>query len=599
MLIIKTRKSVALLLMGVACAAAPRTAAFRNTIQLTGAIGGRVSDPLGTPQMGAVVALYNRQDRVFEKVYTNELGEFRFAGLTPDTYSVRVTLATFLPAFKRGILVQPGMRSVLNVNLNSLLSTIQLQYPTADNGLMSDDWKWVLRSATATRPVLRFLGEIGNNNPGAPARSAAFSDTRGIVRVSAGEGSLVTGTGNQANLGTTFAVATSLYGSNQFQLAGNLGYGSLTGIPTAAFRTSYSRDVAGGSPELSLTMRQLLMPARMGAALAGNESALPMLRTMSAAFSDSTEVADNVTLSYGVTMDAVSFVDHLNYFSPYARLTYSTKGGGQLDFTFTSGNARPDLAGDQAPDADLQRGLNNLAVFPNVSLLGGRAKVQRGEEYEAAYSRKVGSRNYQISAYRESVSNQALSIVAPVGLYSGTDVLPDLFTGNSIFNVGNYQSSGYMAAVTQNVGDHITATFMYGSMGGLTADNRELVSTSPDELRSMIRTGRMQAATSRITATAPHAGTHMIASYQWTDTHRWAIPGNVYSTQALRADPGLNIYIRQPIPAPAGLPWRMEATADLRNLLAQGYLPLGMAGGQTVLLMETPRCFRGGLSFIF
>ena len=63
--------------------------------------------------------------------------------------------------------------------------------------------------------------------------------------------------------------------------------------------------------------------------------------------------------------------------------------------------------------------------------------------------------------------------------------------------------------------------------------------------------------------------------------------------------PGLNVYIRQPIPGFSMLPWRMEATADLRNMLAQGYLPLGVAGGQQVLLVETPRIFRGGLSFIF
>ena len=39
--------------------------------------------------------------------------------------------------------------------------------------------------------------------------------------------------------------------------------------------------------------------------------------------------------------------------------------------------------------------------------------------------------------------------------------------------------------------------------------------------------------------------------------------------------------------------------ADLRNLLAQGYLPLGIAGGQSLTLLETPRSVRGGLSFIF
>ena len=51
-------------------------------------------------------------------------------------------------------------------------------------------------------------------------------------------------------------------------------------------------------------------------------------------------------------------------------------------------------------------------------------------------------------------------------------------------------------------------------------------------------------------------------------------PGHMYSTQPMRPEPGLNLYVRQPIPTFFSLPWRMEASADLRNLLAQGYLPL-------------------------
>jgi hypothetical protein len=43
----------------------------------------------------------------------------------------------------------------------------------------------------------------------------------------------------------------------------------------------------------------------------------------------------------------------------------------------------------------------------------------------------------------------------------------------------------------------------------------------------------------------------------------------------------------------------MELTADLRNLLQQGYLPLPTTDGSSLVLMETPRMFRGGLSFIF
>jgi hypothetical protein len=46
------------------------------------------------------------------------------------------------------------------------------------------------------------------------------------------------------------------------------------------------------------------------------------------------------------------------------------------------------------------------------------------------------------------------------------------------------------------------------------------------------------------------------------------------------------------------MPWRMEATADLRNLLAQGYLPLGGPLSRSVLT-NSPRSLRGGLNFIF
>jgi hypothetical protein len=211
----------------------------------------------------------------------------------------------------------------------------------------------------------------------------------------------------------------------------------------------------------------------------------------------------------------------------------------------------------------------------------------------------MGSRTYQVSAYRESVTNAALSLVAPAGLYAGGDILPDLFTGTSSFNAGDYRSTGYSAGVTQNLGDHIAATLSYGSMGALTADNRQIVSDSPDELRSMIRAGRRKAATARVVATTPWTRTHLIASYQVTGDHRWASAGHSYSTASVRQMPGLNLYVRQLIPGLSMLPWRMEATADLRNMLAQGYLPIGLSNGQHLLLVENPRSVRGGLSFIF
>jgi hypothetical protein len=146
------------------------------------------------------------------------------------------------------------------------------------------------------------------------------------------------------------------------------------------------------------------------------------------------------------------------------------------------------------------------------------------------------------------------------------------------------------------MGEHVSATVAYGNEGALTAWHETLQSNSPDELRSMIHAGRRQAVTARLAMTLPHTGTHMIASYQIAiGDARWVMADNPYSMQPLRALPGLNVFVRQPIP---GLGKRVEATAELRNLLAQGYLGIHTSAGE-LLLVDNPRSVRGGLAFIF
>jgi len=473
-----THKPIAIAVVAGLVCLGVRPAAAVEPVRLSGTIAGFVFDTGGVPQMGATVSLFNKQNRQFLKLLTDEKGAFQFLGLLPDSYSVKVSLGNFIPVMKHNILVQPGMKSVLNVNLSTLFSSIQFAYPPLENGsLMSDEWKWVLRSATPTRPVLRFTPDAlaRDTKDQIARRSSVFADTRGIVKLSAGDGAPVPGLGSEADLGTAFAVATSLYGNNMLQVSGNLGYGSQTGVPSAAFRTSYSRHLGGGTPEISVTMRQLFVPGRMSSALAGGDSgALSMLRSMSASFDDKTEIADGLTAQYGFTMNSVSFLDRLNYASPYARLAYAMGDGGEIEIAYTSGDARPDLAGKSRQDVEFQQDLNTLGLFPRISVRDGRPRIQRGQDIEVGYTRKAGSRTYQVTAYRENIANAALSIVAPFGLYTGADILPDLFTGTSTFNAGDFHSTGYTASVTQNIGDHVSTTLIYGSMGGLTAGRGEV-----------------------------------------------------------------------------------------------------------------------------
>jgi hypothetical protein len=99
-----------------------------------------------------------------------------------------------------------------------------------------------------------------------------------------------------------------------------------------------------------------------------------------------------------------------------------------------------------------------------------------------------------------------------------------------------------------------------------------------------------------VAGTLPRTGTRISANYGWTDFHV-LMPAHYFITQAANQDIGVNVYVRQPLPR-GGMPWRMEAIAELRNLLAQGYIPIGDAAQRSVLT-NAPRALRGGLNFIF
>jgi len=576
-----------------------------SPVRLSGALTGLVHDGAGVPQMGATVLLFNHEERLFARALTDDKGGFSFMDLMPDVYSVRVSLRSFMPVFRENIIVQPGVRSVLNVSLTTLFSSIQLIRPPAgDAAIMTDDWKWVLRSASSTRPVLRLLPGV-DQDPNAPSRhTTVFSETNGLVQLSGGDAGQVSGFGNEADLGTAFAIATSLYGRNRVAVSGNLGYMAQSGMATAGFGTSYTRDFDGTSPVFSVTMRQLTIPhaGEMGPGSGPGNGELPPLRMMSASMSNETALSDALHVQYGFSLDMVSFLDRLHYLSPYLRADYKLSDASKLDFSFTSGDARPDLGDDPSPaareDSSLQHDLNALAFLPRMSLRDDHIKVQRGEELEAGYSHKSGSRTYRASVYSERVNNAALTIVAPGGFSGGGDILPDLFSNSSVFDAGNYQTVGYTASVTQNLGDRFNVSVIYGSVGVLAPQTEQLASNSLDDLRAAIRAERRNAVTARSSGTIHKSGTYFIASYQWMDD-RAVTPAHIYSTDSMRQEAGLNLCVRQPLPAFLSLPWRMEASADLRNLLAQGYLPLSTPDGQRLLLVQTPRSFRGGLRFIF
>jgi len=571
-----------------------------SPIRIGGQLSGLVSDSAGRPQIGALVMLYNRQDKVLQRVATDFAGNFSFDDLLPDLYSIRVSFAAFVPAIKEAVQVKPGMRSLLEINLSRVFSSVQLiaTSPTSGSGLMNDDWKWTLRADSSLRPILRMLPELNTRATRAGhanEKSAMFSDSRGLVKISASDGAQGVGSGAEADLGTQFAFATSLYGDTHVQFSGNVGYGSSSGSPAAAIRTTLRRDIAGTSPAVSVTMRQIYLPFR---ASGTNDSSLPALRSIGVSLGDKTQLSDSLSVEYGAELDIVSFLDRLHYFSPYARLNYALPRG-TLDLTYTSGNARPELGlnpNDQ--NSDLLRDLAALSLVPRVTLDGGRAKMQRGDDYEIGYTERLGSREYRVSVYNESVSNNTLTIAHPdSGLFAG-DLVPDLFSNSALFNAGRFEATGYTASVTQDLGDTYKLTASFGTIGVMAPRTGLPAVSTADDLRQFMQAGQRPAVTLRASGTVKETGTRFVASYQWTD-YTGALPGPQFLTQSARSGPGLNFMIRQPMPSIPGVPWKIEASAEMRNMLAQGYLPVSMSDGRQLLLVNTPRSVRGGLAFVF
>jgi Carboxypeptidase regulatory-like domain len=584
------------LLLGVASVNAP--AASLNP--LSGEILGQVKNAAGVAQMGATVYLYNRYDELVRKGLSNEQGRFVFEALAPDLYSIRVILASFVPAERRNISVLPSSENRLDINLTGVFSTIGVtSTPAAPGTLMTDDWKWVLRTSQATRPVLRFLPELKpRTSSTSEAALTRFSQTTGVVELSAGDGQSFA-RGSQQDLGTAFAIATSLASSARVQLSGNVSYAGSSGLPGAGIRTSFSRATTdGSSPEVVVTMRQVYLAQRPGSGIVMGSDSGPALRTMSAAFLDKAELSDNLYLDYGFDFQSVSYLDRINYASPFVRATFDTGNQGRVRVAFTSGGQPTELlARDGQKSGELQQDLAALALMPVLSLSDSHVTVERTQNLEIGYDRVAGSRTYSLGAYEETVSNAAFMLSAPADFLPAGDLLPDLSSRSSIFNIGSYQRTGFTAGVKQMLGDHAEVAVAVGRTGVLTAPaNADQSYADSGALRAGIGQGQRAWVTVRVAGTVPRAGTRIAANYGWTD-FSVLMPAHLFVAQDVNQDIGVNLYIHQPLPI-GWMPWRLEASAELRNLLAQGYLPLGGAGTQSVLT-NSPRSVRGGLNFIF
>ena len=93
-------------------------------------------------------------------------------------------------------------------------------------------------------------------------------------------------------------------------------------------------------------------------------------------------LGDGIDLDIGSSIDTVTYIDRLNYLSPFARLT-ARVGPGTLDIGYSSGAPPVDLLNAREVDGSLLADVASLNLLPQVSLRAGHASGSAVGEFRS------------------------------------------------------------------------------------------------------------------------------------------------------------------------------------------------------------------------
>ena len=179
---------------------------------------------------------------------------------------------------------------------------------------------------------------------------------------------------------------------------------------------------------------------------------------------------------------------------------------------------------------------------------------------------------------------------------AGGFLLPDVYSGTFTYGGDTLNTQGLRVVLARKFSSDLTATLDY-AYGGVLDLTKPDVETPERPAVDHYRSGATPSLPSS-SGTIPRTHTRWIASYRWVNGPALT-PVDMFNASPGQSDPFLNLFIRQPIPTLGFLPAHMEALIDLRNLLAQGYVPVMGQDGQTVYLVQAARSVRGGVTINF
>jgi hypothetical protein len=541
-----------------------------------GTISGVVLDSAGTPQMGASVWLISEDagGRTVAQILSNQHGAFFTDHLKPGEYAVRVSVAGFLPAMERHVAVMSNLTTLLRVQVETVFSSLDTLRQKSDTPAEQDDWKWVLRSSTATRTILQWDdsgNQIASNTLGAELPSV--QRPRALVELT--NGSLRPG--SASNLPSAPATAVSydqqLGNLGRMLVAGQMSYdrgtsGSFAGVWLPS-------DIAGNGPETIFVWRQ----SRFGAE--GME-----FQGMRIDHTEQLALGDRILLRAGAEYVRAGIISSVSSLRPHAQLSASLAPG-WMAALIVAANPPSEQWGRAGA---LESAIDELDSLPPVLFHNGSPVLEGGWHQELSVKRKMGSQaTLEIAAFHDSARDQA---IFGTGATASPEFVQDAFSTAFLYDGGNSSSWGTRAAYRQKLSDDLEVAAIYAWAGALSPGGE--LNTASSDLRDSFMTSNHHSVAARISGKIQRSGTQFSASYKWisgTTLSRM----DQFGEAAYQMDPNLALSIRQPLP---GLNGRWEALADFSNLLAQGYVTVNVQDSR-MMLCPNLRSFRGGVSFQF
>jgi len=547
---------------------------------VTGKVTGVVHDAGGTPQLGASVELIPEIAGIVtqQSFLTNTQGIFRSEKLAPGLYTVRVTLAGFLPTLQQHVRINANLTTMVRIEMESMFASLdQLRRQPTAHGADPDDWKWVLRSATGMRPVLQWdehgalVASDGQREGGSATPKMLLEFTDGARRP-----------GSVSNIasapGTSFAYDQKLGGTSRLLVAGQMSYddSAAGGIATVWLPTG----TLGAGPHTAMVLRE----AKLG------ETGLTF-RGVRLDQGGAVGLGDRVLVRYGAEYMMVGLGRAATSLRPRISAETRITDVWKAMLTFASEPGSPDSLEAGAGDTNsmLNDALAELDAFPALMWRGGRPVLQGGWHEEAAAERKLGEKGkLQVAAFHDD--NRHIAVFGQGKYLPISEFFQDSFSNGFAYDGGSSSSWGARVALRERLSDDVEWTSVY-AYGGVLAPGVETGGPLRDSLRSVSR----NSLGANLSWNSRRSRTKVTAGYKWVSGTALSRLDN-YGETLYQMDPFLHLSVRQQLPK-FGL-GRWEAIADCDNLLAQGYTPMTTRDGQAILVPAF-RTVRGGLSVQF